>query len=279
MCLSNLLSILCFVLPVIFGYVSASEKCGDSMFFTPNSAYDTNRRLVLSTLASNVCSDCIQLASQGLLQNCPNQTDSFDWRGDKTLCFVRYSNSSFFSKMALEPTVTIFSTIKFQGNLQTYNRTWDALMNFMITRVGQSQYLADISPRIGFDRIYTLMQCIPGISSNDCETCILVSVRNYQRCCNGFVGGVVRKPVCFFRWDGYEYLGAFGNTQSLPPQESQPTPLPLPPPPDSRKNSTGVIVAIGVPAVIIIVLLAVGLVIWKRRRSYKTLKPQSELPF
>ncbi|CAL9232469.1 unnamed protein product [Arabidopsis halleri] len=306
MFLNKLFSMLCFIFILSFGFVSA-QKCGESMFFRPNGTYDTNRRLVLSTLASNVssrnnrfynvsvgegawriyalglcipgtdpkvCADCIQLASEGLLQNCPNQTDSFDWRGNKTLCFVRYSNSSFFNKMDLEPTVTVFSTKKFQGNFKTYNRTWDALMNFMITRVGQSQYLAEISPRIGFDRIYTLMQCIPGISSNDCETCITVSVRNYQRCCNGFVGGVVRKPVCFFRWDGYEYLGAFGNTQSLPPQESQPPPLP--PPGDGKKNSTGVIVAIVVSAVIFAVLLALGLVIWKRRKSYQTLKPQTD---
>ncbi|XP_023635858.1 putative cysteine-rich receptor-like protein kinase 31 isoform X1 [Capsella rubella] len=306
MCLNNVFSILCFVLAVSFGFVSA-QRCGDSLFFTPNSTYDTNRRLVLSTLASNVssqnnrsynvsvgegterifaiglciprtdpkiCSDCIQAASEGLLKNCPNQTDSFDWRRDKTLCFVRYSNNSFFNKIDLEPTVTIFSTKRFLGNAQIedYNRTWDALMNFMITRIGQSRYLSDISPEIGSYRIYTLMQCIPGISSEDCETCIQVSVRNYQRCCSAFVGGVVAKPVCFFRWDRYPYFGVFGNTQSLPPQESQPTLLP--PHQGGKNHSTGVIVGIGVSAVIIIVLLGLGLVTWKRRQSYKTLKPQ-----
>ncbi|KAL1194181.1 putative cysteine-rich receptor-like protein kinase 31 [Cardamine amara subsp. amara] len=296
---NNFFSVLCFVLAISFGFVSA-QRCGESMFFRPNSTYDTNRRLVLSTLASNVrsrngyynvsvgegvgtiyalglcipgtdpkvCSDCIQLASEGLLQNCPNQTDSFDWRANKTLCFVRYSNSSFFNKIDLEPTQAEYNTTRFEENLTAYNRTWDALMNFMITRIGQSQYLAEVSPRIGSDRIYTMMQCIPGLSANDCETCILVSVRNYQRCCNGFVDGIVRKPVCFFRWEGNAYLGAFGDTSSQPPQESQRN--------DGKMLSAGDIVAIVVSTVTFLLLLAIGLVIWKRKLSYNTLKPQTD---
>ncbi|KAG7557446.1 Gnk2-homologous domain [Arabidopsis suecica] len=256
MCLNSLFSILCFVLTVSFGFVSA-QRCGDSLFFTPNGTYDTNRRLVLSTLASNVssqnnrfynvsvgegpgriyalglcipgtdpkvCSDCIQPASVGLLQNCPNQTDSWDWRADKTLCFVRYSNSSFFNLKILMPTQAEYNTGMFQGNVTAYTRIWDAFMEFMLTRVGPTRYLADISPLIGSDRIYALMQCIPGISSNDCESCLRENVQEYKSCCNGYIGGTVRKPVCYFRWDGYPYLGAFGDPPSLPPQESQPMP-------------------------------------------------------
>ncbi|XP_010434889.1 PREDICTED: putative cysteine-rich receptor-like protein kinase 32 [Camelina sativa] len=297
MFIHNLLSILCFFLAISFGYVSA-QKCVDSMFFRPNGTYDTNRHLILSNLASNVtsrngyyngsvgegperiyalglcipgtdptlCSDCIQIASTGLLQNCPNQTDSYDWRSQKTLCFVRYSNSSFFNKMDLEPTMIIgdLNSGLFQGNLTDYSRTWDVFMNSMITRLGQTRYLADISPRIGSDRIYALMQCIPGISSEECVTCIQENVRVYQNCCSGFIGGTVRKPVCFFRWDGSAYLGAFGDTPSLPQPLS-----------DRKTISTGAIVAIVVSAVIFVVLLALVLVFRKRRQSYKTLKPQT----
>ncbi|KFK30958.1 hypothetical protein AALP_AA6G049500 [Arabis alpina] len=179
---NNLLSILCFALVFSFSYVYVNaQKCGESMFFTPDSPYDTNRRLVLSTLASNVSS------RNG------------------------YYNVS----------------------------------------VGE-----------GPGRIYALGLCIPGTDPKEC--------------CNGFMGGSVRKPVCFFRWDGYPYLGAFSVTPSIPPQASQPTPLPPPPPPDGESISTGVIVAIFVSAVIFLALLALGLVIWKRRQPYKTFKPQTD---
>ncbi|CAN8243313.1 unnamed protein product [Cochlearia groenlandica] len=231
MCIDNLLPILCFVLTVSLSYVYATPNCGNSLFFEPNGTYDTNRRIVLSTLASNVgsrngfynvsigqgperiyalglcipgtdpkvCSECIEPASAGLLQNCPNQTDSWDWRADETLCFVRYSNSSFFNRMVLEPTQAEYLTNMFQGNLTSYTRTWDALMNVMITLVGRTRYLAEIAPVIdGSEIIYTLMQCIPGISPGECETCISESVREYQNCCNGLMGGSVCRPVCFF---------------------------------------------------------------------------------
>ncbi|CAN8243311.1 unnamed protein product [Cochlearia groenlandica] len=266
MCLNNLLAVLCFVLAV--SHVSAAPQCGNSLFFRPNSMYDTNRRLVLSTLASNVssrnafynvsigqgperiyalglcipgtdpkvCSECIRPASADLLQNCPNQTDSWDWRADKTLCFVRYSNSSFFNRIDLEPT--------------------------------RAEYLTKTEFR--------------GYPPGECETCINENVRAYQNCCNGFMGGSVRRPVCYFRWDGYAYLGAFNVTPSLPPpppQQSQPRPFSPLPPPEKGKISIGAIVGIVVSTVTFLVIAALGkLAIVKRRQSYKTLKhPDDDL--
>ncbi|KAG5405065.1 hypothetical protein IGI04_011184 [Brassica rapa subsp. trilocularis] len=307
MFLNNLLSIiLCFVLAVSFGFVSA-QRCGNSLFFRPNNAYDTNRRLVLSTLASQVssrngyynvsvgegpgkiyvlglcipgtdpevCSDCIQTASEGLLESCPNQTNSWDWRADKTLCFVRYSNISFFNRSDLEPTQAEYDTGMYTGNVTTYTRVWNSFMESMITRVGQSpsRYLADVSPRIGErldDNVYALMQCIPGISSDECEACLQENVRAHQRCCNGYIGGSVGKPVCYFQWDGYAYLGAFdafNDTHSKPAPPPPTPPPPAPPPPDGNKIATRAIVAIVVSAVTFVVLLAFGLVIWKRLRK------------
>ncbi|ESQ38351.1 hypothetical protein EUTSA_v10028499mg [Eutrema salsugineum] len=319
MCLNNLLSILCFVQVFSSGYVSA-QKCGENMFFRPNGTYDTNRRLILSTLASHVssgdgyynvtvgegpgkiyalglcipgtdpkvCSDCIQAASVGLLQNCRNQTDSWDWRAVKTLCFVRYSNSSFFNSIDLEPTQAEYNKGMYQGNVTTYTRIWNSFMEVMITRVGQtpSRYLSDVSPRIGErldDNVYVLMQCIPGISSKECESCLQENVRTNQRCCNGYIDGSVRKPVCFIRWDDYAYLGAFdafNDTHSRPtppsPTPPPPTPPPLPPTPspDGKRIARRAIVAIVVSTVTFVVLLASGLVIWKR--SYETVKLQTD---
>ncbi|CAL9232473.1 unnamed protein product [Arabidopsis halleri] len=318
MSLSHLLSILCFIIFVFnFGYVSA-QKCGDSLFFRPNGTYDTNRRLVLSTLASNVssrdgffnvsvgegseriyalglcipgtdpkvCSECIQPASDGLLKNCPNQTDSWDWRATKTLCFVRYSNRSFFNEIDLEPVTAELLTLDVTGDVAEYNRTWEGFMARMISVASSStpgslagrHYAANITPLSGFRRLYVLMQCIPGISSVDCDACLQANVRTYQRCCGGKQGGSIRRPVCFFRFDPYPYLDAFDSITSSPPpqsskdpQESQPTASP-PPPPDGKTISTGVIVAIVFSVVIFVALFALGLIFLKRRQSYKALK-------
>ncbi|CAN6860095.1 unnamed protein product [Brassica oleracea] len=309
---------------LICGFVSAQQRCGDSLFFRPNSTYDTNRRLVLSTLASNVssrdgyynvsvgegpgriyvlglcipgadptaCSDCIQPASVTLLDKCPNQTNSWNWRADKTLCFVRYSNRSFFNQIDLEPNQAEFLNLDVTGDLAEYNRTWEGLMSRVISAASSTtpgslagrHYAASTAPLSGFRRIYALMQCIPGISSVDCDACLQANVRSYQGCCWGKQGGSIRRPVCFFRFDPYPYLEAFDDIASSPPppqisqdpQDLQPTTSPPHPPPDGKAISTGVIVVIVVSAVIFVALVALVLVVLKRRQSYKTLKLETD---
>ncbi|CAF1744124.1 unnamed protein product [Brassica napus] len=306
---------------LICGFVSAQQRCGDSLFFRPNSTYDTNRRLVLSTLASNVssrdgyynvsvgegpgriyvlglcipgadptaCSDCIQPASVTLLDKCPNQTNSWNWRADKTLCFVRYSNRWFFNQIDLEPNQAEFLNLDVTGDLAEYNRTWEGLMSRVISAASSTtpgslagrHYAASTAPLSGFRTIYALMQCIPGISSVDCNACLQANVRSYQGCCWGKQGGSIRRPVCFFRFDPYPYLEAFDDIASSPPppqisQDLQPTTSPPHPPPDGKAISTGVIVVIVVSAVIFVALVALVLVVLKRRQSYKTLKLETD---
>ncbi|KAG2276062.1 hypothetical protein Bca52824_058617 [Brassica carinata] len=259
---SNVFSILCYALAVSFGYVSAAPRCGDSLIFRPNSTYDINRRLVLSTLASNVSSrDGYYNVSVGegpgriyVLGLCIPGADRFPaqsasvnaWR-DGVFCD--------------EKNMPLCGLMLYQSRgLRVY--------------LNKTHYLADMSPLIGSERIYALMQCIPGLSSKQCEICVRDSLRDYQNCCNGFMGGTIRKPVCYFLWDGYAYFGAFNDTPSAPTQESQPGPILSPPTPPPL--TTGAIVGIVVSTVIFVVLVILGLFIWKKKQSYKTLKPQTD---
>ncbi|KAJ0250277.1 Protein kinase domain-containing protein [Hirschfeldia incana] len=144
-------------------------------------------------------------------------------------------------------------------------------------------YAANTTPLSGFRRIYALMQCIPGISSADCNACLRENVRDFQSCCGGKQGGSIRRPACFFRFDLYPFRNAFHNLALSPPpssqdrQELQPTNSPPPPPSVGKTISTRVIMAIIVSTVIFVTLLALGLFVFKRRQSYKTLILESEL--
>ncbi|KAG2331513.1 hypothetical protein Bca52824_002693 [Brassica carinata] len=310
MYMNNFLSMLCFFLAFNFGFVSA-QICGDTLFFRPNGTYDTNRRLVLSTLASNVssregyynvsvgegpgriyvlglclpethptvCSNCIQPASVGLLRSCPNQTESWFWRSEEeTICFVRYSNRSFFNQIDLQPVEEYILNKDVTGDVADYNRAWDGLMVRMISAASSSSpgslagrhYAANTTPLSGSEKIYALMQCIPEISSVDCNTCLRQNVGYFQSCCSRKVGGSIRKPVCFFRFDLYPFRNAFHNIASSPPPQELP-----PPPPVGKTISTGAIVAIIVSTVIFIALVALGLLVLKRRQSYKKLNRET----
>ncbi|KAL1201617.1 Cysteine-rich receptor-like protein kinase 11 [Cardamine amara subsp. amara] len=162
----SLFSILCFVF-ISFGVASVSaQTCSNDRFFRPNSTYDANRRLILSSLPSNVsaqeglfyngsigqepnrvyatgmcipgsnsddCFDCIKTASDGLLQSCPNQTDAFSWPGEPTLCHVRYSNTSFSGSADLDPPLVLTNTGDINSNITEFTTIWEGLMGRMIT--------------------------------------------------------------------------------------------------------------------------------------------------
>ncbi|KFK28882.1 hypothetical protein AALP_AA7G060200 [Arabis alpina] len=159
----NLLSILCFLL-VSFGVVSA-QPCVNNGFFRPNSSYDTNRGLVVSSLAPNVkaqngfynastgqgsdrvyatgmcipgaepelCSGFVQDAADGLIRSCPNQTEAFTWSGGgQTLCMVRYSNSSFSGSLEIDHSSWGCNGLDIKSNLTDFDRIWEELTLRMI---------------------------------------------------------------------------------------------------------------------------------------------------
>ncbi|KAF2582750.1 hypothetical protein F2Q68_00002313 [Brassica cretica] len=259
-----------------------------------------NRLLVLSTLASNVSSrEGYYNASVGegpgriyALGLCLPGTEPRSEDDTNTICFVRYSNRSFFNQIDLRPREEFIYDLDFIGDVAKYKRTWGGFMERMISAASSSSpvslsgrhYAANTTSLSGSRTIYALMQCIPGISSADCSACLQENVRYYQSCCGGKQGGSVRRPVCFFRFDLYRFRNAFHNIASSPPpqssqdrQELQPT-TPPPPPPDGKTISTGVRMALIVSTGIFIALLALGLFVFKRRQSYNTLNREGALP-
>ncbi|XP_010439217.1 PREDICTED: cysteine-rich receptor-like protein kinase 14 isoform X2 [Camelina sativa] len=258
---------------LLVGFPVVFAPCGKTGFFKPNQQYDKNRRLLLSSLASNVsarggfynasvgegsdrvyavgmciqgaepkvCSNCIDLASNEVIESCPNQTEGLVWPENGILCM-------------------------------------ESLTSRMIARATSSSserkyYAAEAVPLTSIQNIYALMQCTPIISLRDCNLCLNQSVRDYKHCCHGKQGGIVFRPSCVFRWEIYAFSQAFNLTLAPPPQP----PKPLSPSVNQRTNttkrggesiSTGIIVAIVVPSVIIFfVLLALAIFICRRRKS------------
>uniref|UniRef100_A0A1J3G4N3 Cysteine-rich receptor-like protein kinase 11 n=2 Tax=Noccaea caerulescens TaxID=107243 RepID=A0A1J3G4N3_NOCCA len=234
------------------------------------------------------CSDCIQASSEYLSENCPNQTDSYDWSPKKVLCFVRYSNSSFFNEIDLEPYAAELYVGDTPGNVTEYNSKWEDLMKRTIAAASSStpgplartHYAADMIPLTGFLNIYALMQCIPGISSGDCQKCLLENVRKQQDCCIKAKGSAVRRPVCYSISDTSPFFGAFDHIRPSPPPQNPQT---MPPPgdlpgstkKDAKTISRGTVIGIVLSAAIIVALLALGLVFWRRRKSNQITKFKS----
>lgn len=265
-------SILCFILisfsPIFVSAQTCDEAAGT---FKPNSPYEKNRRLLNSTVASNVtayagyfngsiglgpdrvyalgmcapgaepqaCSDCIQDASDSLLSTCLNQTDGFVWSGDEFLCLVRYSSKSLYGVLALEPITPFHNVMDIRKeNQEEFDSVWDGLKLRMITRVSSSvrnnsstsslslsgkYYAKDVAPVPVYGNILVLMQCTPDISSNDCSLCLETSVDYYKKLYHGKRGVIMLRPSCFFRWELYNFSGAFDHINDPPPLSNSPS--------------------------------------------------------
>ncbi|KAF8085879.1 hypothetical protein N665_0643s0008 [Sinapis alba] len=321
-------SILCFLLisfsPIFVSTQTCDEAAGT---FKPNSPYEKNRRLINSTLASNVtahagyfngsmglgadrvyalgmcapgaepqaCSYCIQEASNSILKSC-NQTDAFIWSGDEFICLVRYSSKSLSGVLALEPITPYHNEIDIRKEKQKeFDSVWDGLVLRMIRRVSSSMrnssstslslsgkyYAKDVAPVPVYGNILVLMQCTPDISSKDCSLCLETSVGFYKKWFHSKRGVILLRPSCFFRWELYNFSGAFDHindppTPSLPPSKSPSVANLTNVTKKDKKVSGGIILAIVVGIVVTIAMISVGFVMFKRKKKNQDMQLPTE---
>ncbi|KAG2298011.1 hypothetical protein Bca52824_034483 [Brassica carinata] len=245
--LKNFFQIFWFVL---VGFVVVSpQECGRTGSFVPGDRYDTNRGLILSSLASKVsaqggffngsigqgpdqvyalgmciqgaeqevCSKCIDQASNVLLDKCPNQREGLNWPQVRILCMVRYSNSSFFGSLKAEPHFHIANQNNIIYNSTVFDQVWGDLARRMIASATspsskRKYYAADTAAlTASFQIIYALMQCTPDLSLEDCYICLRQSVADYEACCHGKQGGIVYRASCVFRWELFPFSEAFSR--------------------------------------------------------------------
>ncbi|EOA16188.1 hypothetical protein CARUB_v10004328mg [Capsella rubella] len=299
--LKNLLPILWFVF-VGFVVVYAPE-CGNSGVFEPRGRYDRNRGVLLSSLASNVsaqggyfnssigqgsdrvytmgmcnqgaqsevCYNCIDYASNLLLESCPNQVEGLAWSEKRIVCMVRYSDSYFFGVRTIEPHFPTPNPNDIRSNLGEFNQVWEGLTSGMIANTTSPSskskyYAADRASVTALQTIYALMQCTPDLSLGDCRTCLRQSVSDFQSCCNGKIGGTVYRASCLFRWDLFPFAEAFSRFTLAPPAVTNTT---------TKKDSIIISMAIfkavisSTIIIIILLLLGLGFIFYRRRKKYQ----------
>ncbi|XP_048618802.1 cysteine-rich receptor-like protein kinase 17 isoform X2 [Brassica napus] len=234
------------------------------------------------------CSYCIQEASDSILNTCLNQTEAFVWSGDEFICLVRYSSKSFSGVLALEPITPFYNQNDIrEENQKEFDSVWDGLVLPMITRISSSvrnssstsslslsgkYYSKDVAPVPVYGNILVLLQCTPDISSKDCSLCLETSVDYYKKWFHTKRGTILLRPSCFFRWELYNFSGAFDNINaqhppSLPPPKSPSVANLTNITKKDKKVSVGIILAIVVGIVVTIVLISVGLVVFKRKKK------------
>lgn len=238
--------------------------CINTTLFTPNSTFDTNRRFILTSLPSNVtshygffngsigqspnivyavgmclpgteeeiCQNCLLLASNSLLETCLKEKQGLIWVSNRTICMVRYSDTSFVGSLELEPHIEYLSLNGYKTKETEFVRVWNGLTQRMLqeassstdaTWSGAKYYAADVAALPDSQTLYALMQCTPDLSPAQCNLCLTECLDNYRRCCLGRQGGSIIRYSCGVRAEIYPFSGAFTVMTTRPLYQPPPS--------------------------------------------------------
>uniref|UniRef100_A0A5B7A748 non-specific serine/threonine protein kinase n=1 Tax=Davidia involucrata TaxID=16924 RepID=A0A5B7A748_DAVIN len=241
--------------------------CPNTTTYTPNSTFQVNLNLLLSSLSSNnatggsnngfynatagrvapnaayglflcrgdvttdVCRDCVGTAVDDIVQRCPKEKVAVVWYDE---CMLRYSNQSFFSTMDESPRVYMWNTQNITNGLDRFQQVLGDTMDDLAIRASTNQSANDQSVK-GFatgEANFTSLQKL--YSLVQCTPDLLEVDCN--RCLrvsisllpNTAQGGRVLLPSCNSRFELYPFFTA---TAPPPPPPPPPTPTLAPPPP------------------------------------------------
>ncbi|KAG5561403.1 hypothetical protein RHGRI_004437 [Rhododendron griersonianum] len=273
-----LLSCILITLPL----PTAQYFCSNPANFTTNSTYGQNRNRILSSLASNAtanggfyttnftqgsddtiyalalcrgdlsnqsCHDCVDTASQSIIANCPNKMEAFDF-GASIHCIVRCSNQLFFSTMDTRPAVYVRAQSNITDNVDEFDKALSSLFESLVNRVTTSSSVGKFATGeiayTALNYIYGLVQCVPGLSSADCSSCIRSAIDDcghVDGCCFRKRGVYIITLSCIFGYDLSNFYESSAGAAPPPPPSSPPPPPPpvtfSPPPPPTNVTTKG----------------------------------------
>lgn len=251
------LSLSFFSLFISFRSVGAApvylfHDCTNTTLFAPNSTYQANLNILLSSLSSAAthstngfasttagqnpsdqayglflcrgdvsaatCSDCVTTGKQDVLQRCPNQRASMIWYDE---CMMRYSNRFIFSTMEQSPNRIFYSL----GNITDPTRFKQLLgetMNDMATRAsaggsGKKVAVAEVN-FTSSRKLYALVQCTPDLTASDCHACLQFGIANLPQ---GKQAGRLLTPSCNVGYELHPFYAASALVAPPPPPSAR----------------------------------------------------------
>ncbi|KAH7569090.1 hypothetical protein JRO89_XS06G0103600 [Xanthoceras sorbifolium] len=164
-----------FVILIIFISIFLRTRKFKEKFegnFSDNGPYDSNRNLILSSLAPYVhinnggfyntsigqdpnqvyalalcrgdspsnesCNNCVKATSQSIMTQCPYQKEAFTWGDKEPPCLVRYADHSVSGILDLPPVLVEYVgnlTDLVKSNLTEFHQTWVSLMDGLVKEV------------------------------------------------------------------------------------------------------------------------------------------------
>ncbi|KAM7465178.1 hypothetical protein LguiB_012740 [Lonicera macranthoides] len=242
--------------------------CPNTTTYTPNSTYQTNLNLVLSTLSSEStnngtilptstagqnppdiayglflcrgdvinstdCGNCVATAKTEITTRCPNQKSAVIWYD---VCMLRYNNASFFSIVDEEPMIYLVSTAIITDEVTQFQQvlaeTMDDLANRAPVDNFNDQFVKGFATQQAIatssQTLYGLVQCTQDLSEQDCNGCLQMAINRLPACCSGRQGGRVLLTSCNVRYEIYPFYRELPAAPPLVPSSPPPSSITRP---------------------------------------------------
>jgi len=253
---THLLIILSLFLFLIYASEAAptytSHACTDRSFYLPNTTFQTNLNLLLSSLVSNAtlhdgfyrttislgapgevkglflcrgdvtpsgCHDCVAAATKKITQFCTNQTESIIWYDE---CMLRYSNNS-----RLNDVVPRFNLFNVQSVPESDHSQFNKILVSTLNDAKQEalnsgkNFATKEANVTSSMKLYTLAQCTPELSTSLCTMCFESAISAIPNCCDGKQGAQSLLPGCNVRYELYPFYNV--SSVSTQPQFFSPS--------------------------------------------------------
>ncbi|KAK0579256.1 hypothetical protein LWI29_023468 [Acer saccharum] len=160
-------------------------------------------------VTQETCQNCLATATDWLVQECNSNKTAIAWFDE---CMVRYSNISSFSTLETSPSVT-WMNVQNVAQPDELNEILKQTLNNAIVTLSASNYGTMSASISNNEQVYSLVQCIPDLSTENCRACLTKAASSLFE---GKRGGRVLNPSCNIRYELYSFYGNPATTDGTP---------------------------------------------------------------
>ncbi|XAR53738.1 Non-specific serine/threonine protein kinase [Bertholletia excelsa] len=185
-------------------------------FYTTSVGYGADivygRALCRGDVPENVCKECVQNASQELIQ-CKKENAIFWYE----LCQIQYSFQTFSMMVRTLKFPRSNDQEKNVSDPKLFKEKLDTFMKKILERAAYHSDSMFVADKVKFSRnmtIYGLVQCTRDTSKEDCQECLELSLAELDNCCSFHQGGITYDRNCNMRFGLNQFY--FKSTGNFP---------------------------------------------------------------
>ncbi|XP_050258371.1 cysteine-rich receptor-like protein kinase 26 isoform X2 [Quercus robur] len=206
----------------------------------------------------DVCRSCLNNATNLLPLLCPNQKEAIGWYD---YCMLRYTFRDIFGIMEASPVFYMWNNNNVSANVDQFNQDLRTLLDSQRGQAAKGgslrKFAAGNATAPNFQTLYSLVQCTPDLSEQDCSDCLAGAMGDIPQCCDGKQGGRVVRPSCNLRYEVSLFYDPTDITVLSPPLVPPVSPSPpstnSPAAKGKKSNKSLTVIIIVVPTVAFLV--------------------------